>query len=47
MNLNICYLSERVSQVAVNYLVIQMFLLIEKLTDLVAGGQEGDKHILE
>lgn len=37
---NVCYLSEGVSQVAVDDPVIQMFLLIKKFTDLVAGGQD-------
>lgn len=33
------YLSEGVSQVAVEDPVVQMFILIKKLTDLVAGWQ--------
>lgn len=34
------YLSKRVSQVAVNNLVIHLLLLIEKFTDLVAGAEK-------
>lgn len=37
------YPPEGVSQVAVDDPVIQMFLLIQKFTDLVAGGGDGEK----
>lgn len=42
-----CDLSEGVSQVTVNDLVIQMFLLIKKFTYLVAGGKDNEIKCFE
>lgn len=43
----VCDLSEGVSQVTVNDLVIQMFLLIKKFTYLVAGGKDNEIKCFE